>query len=100
MNEKEYLEYFIKYIPHGHHSDEEADYTYNNLRLMIISRINYLNKPKVNKDGYTKQEATTYLESKGYSFDKFLEWMTGQTVGIDQDGGSIYWSYDVERYRE
>lgn len=51
-------------------------------------------------DGYFTEEAREYLENKGYSWKKFLTWMRGQTVSIDEEGRTIYYSYDVERYRE
>jgi len=37
-------------------------------------------------------------EVKEYLFKKFLEWMAGQTVGINDDGSIDYYEYDVERY--
>lgn len=37
-------------------------------------------------------------EVKQYLFDKFLEWLTGQTVGLNEDGSIDYYEYDVERY--
>jgi hypothetical protein len=37
-------------------------------------------------------------EVKEYLFNKFLEWMTGQTVGVNEDGSDDYYDYDVERY--
>jgi len=52
------------------------------------------------EEGYNEEELKTYLNSKGYSYDGFQVWMEGQTVGVDEDGNSIYWSFDVERYME
>jgi len=37
-------------------------------------------------------------EVKDYLFKKFIEWMYGQTVGINKDGSTNYYRYDVERY--
>ena len=51
-------------------------------------------------EDYTESQAKSYILSKGYSWDKFNEWMRGQTVGVDKDGKSVFYSFDVERYRE
>ena len=37
-------------------------------------------------------------EVKEYLFKRFLSWMSGQTVGINEDGSTDYYDYDVERY--
>lgn len=37
-------------------------------------------------------------EVKQYLFDRFLEWMRGQTIGINEDGSDYYYEWDVERY--
>ena len=37
-------------------------------------------------------------EVKNYLFSKFMEWMRGQTIGINPDGSDDYYVYDVERY--
>ena len=55
---------------------------------------------RYNKEDYTEQELKEYLKNKGYSYDKFQEYMIGQTVGIDENGKTLYYSYDIERYRE
>lgn len=30
--------------------------------------------------------------------DEFMEWMKGQTVGLNDDGSLNYYRYDVERW--
>ena len=37
---------------------------------------------------------------KQYLFEQFEEWMTGQTVGVNPDGSTVYYDYDVERFGE
>lgn len=37
-------------------------------------------------------------EVKEYLFNKFNEWMAGQTVGLNKDGSIDYYEYDVEKY--
>ena len=51
------------------------------------------------QEDYSEEELKEYLRCKGYSYDKFQEYMKGQTVGF-HDGGVSYYSYDVERYKE
>ena len=48
---------------------------------------------------FTETDLKRYLELKGYNYEKFQEYMRGQTVGIDSDGGMLYYNYDVMRYR-
>lgn len=38
-------------------------------------------------------------EVKTYLFKQFLEWMKGQTVGINSDGTTNYYVWDVERFK-
>jgi len=38
-------------------------------------------------------------EVKEYLFKKFLKFMRGQTIGINEDGSSDYYECDVERFR-
>lgn len=45
--EKEFLEYFKKYIPTKHRTDAEANYTYNNLHTMLEHRITFLDKKRL-----------------------------------------------------
>jgi hypothetical protein len=42
-----------------------------------------------------EEEVRRYLD--GYS-DEFLEWMNGQTIGINSDGSLDYYDYDVKRF--
>jgi len=39
-------------------------------------------------------------EVKDYLFEQFLEWTNGQTVGINPDGTTDYYKWDVERFGE
>lgn len=52
------------------------------------------------KDDYTDEQVREYLSNKGYSYDSFIEWMRGQTVGVSNEGKVVYYKSDVERYRE
>ena len=37
-------------------------------------------------------------EVKDYLFKQFLNWLKGQTIGVNPDGTINYYKYDVERY--
>lgn len=47
--------------------------------------------------GYTESFLKQEMKSRHYKFEKFLEWMRGQTVGVDNNE-SIYYTEDVLRY--
>ena len=52
-------------------------------------------------DDFTETDLKRYLELKGYNYEKFQEYMRGQTTGINSDdGGVLYYNDDVRRYRE
>ena len=37
-------------------------------------------------------------EVKDYLFKQFLKWINGQTVGLNKDGSTDYYEWDVKRY--
>jgi hypothetical protein len=49
-------------------------------------------------EDYSEEQAKEYLQSKGYSYERFLEWMKGQTVRLE-DGKTFFYNYDVERFK-
>lgn len=102
MNEKDFLQYLLKQIPVSHRTDAEANYTYTNLRWIIKNQLEGIS-PLYDEnypEDYTEEELKEYLKSKGYSYEKFQKWITGQTVGFTEDGTIRYYKHDVERYRE
>lgn len=42
-----------------------------------------------------EKQAKKYLHPY---WDEFLEWLEGQTVGINSDGSIEYYDYDVKRF--
>lgn len=46
----------------------------------------------------TTPEAKSVIEDAGLDWDKFVEWMQGQTVGMYEDGSTNWYVYDVQRY--
>ena len=42
-----------------------------------------------------EKQAQQYLEPY---YEEFLEWMTGQTVGINKDGSTEFYDWDVKRF--
>jgi NOL1/NOP2/fmu family ribosome biogenesis protein len=46
----------------------------------------------------TTQEVTTLIESHGLTFEQFVEWMFGQTVGMNEDGSTNWYDDDVQRF--
>ena len=43
-------------------------------------------------------QARQAIEKAGGSWDVFCEWMTGQTLGKDEDGETDFYDTDVERF--
>lgn len=43
-------------------------------------------------------EVQELIEKAGGSMSEFDDWMTGQTVGIDDNGETDYYDYDVRRF--
>jgi hypothetical protein len=46
----------------------------------------------------TEQQAKTRINQSGKNWDDFLEWMNGQTLGLNPDGTTDYYEYDVETF--
>lgn len=46
----------------------------------------------------TESQARSAIEQAVGSFDTFLEWMRGQTVGMNPDGTADFYEYDVNRF--
>ena len=46
----------------------------------------------------TTEEAKKVVGAENWT--KFIEWMSGQTYGINDDGSTNWYSYDVERFAE
>lgn len=46
----------------------------------------------------TEAEVREKIEQAGGSWETFNDWMTGQTVGLDEDGTINYYEYDVSRF--
>jgi len=44
------------------------------------------------------KEAQKLIKKSGKSFDDFIEWMENQTVAMDEDGETIFFDGDVERF--
>jgi succinate dehydrogenase flavin-adding protein (antitoxin of CptAB toxin-antitoxin module) len=47
-----------------------------------------------------EQEVREYLTDMGLDDDEFFEWMTGQTVGVNEDFSPDYFEHDVKRWVE
>ena len=43
-------------------------------------------------------KAKDEIEKAGGSWEVFLEWMRGQTVGLNEDGTEDIYDYDVNRF--
>lgn len=48
--------------------------------------------------GYTKSYLYGYMEANSYSLDLFKSWMDGQTVGVNDNGETVYYYHDVFRF--
>ena len=46
----------------------------------------------------TIDKAKEEIKKAGGSWDTFNEWMRGQTVGLNEDGTTNLYDYDVERF--
>lgn len=46
----------------------------------------------------TTPEAKSVIEDAGLDWEKFVEWMQGQTVGVYPNGDTNWYVYDVQRY--
>lgn len=44
------------------------------------------------------EEAKKTIEDAGKTWKDFMEWMFGQTVGVDDNGETIWYKHDVERF--
>ena len=40
------------------------------------------------------------LESAGLTWEQFSQWMSGQTVSLDEYGETNFYTYDVKRFIE
>lgn len=47
-----------------------------------------------------REEVERLLSSYGYSFDEFEVFMNGQTVGINEDGSTNFYVWDVEKFTQ
>ena len=45
-----------------------------------------------------ESEAKRQIEAAGGSWDVFLKWMRGQTVGMYENGETDWYEYDVNRF--
>lgn len=45
-----------------------------------------------------EQQVKKLLKENNYTWDQFIEWMQGQTVGINEDGSTDYFDGDVEKF--
>jgi len=45
-----------------------------------------------------KEEVLNLFKRENINWDKFVEWMSGQTMGLDEDGETIFYEDDVLRY--
>lgn len=45
-----------------------------------------------------ESQAKSAIRKAGGSWDVFIEWMSGQTMRLNEDGTSDYYDRDVERY--
>lgn len=49
--------------------------------------------------GYTKSYLSGWMKATGYyDFDAFSVWMSGQTVGVNDNNETVYYYHDVFRY--
>lgn len=46
----------------------------------------------------TEQQAKNKIEQAGGSWETFNKWMCGQTCGINEDGTTDIYEYDVDRF--
>ena len=46
----------------------------------------------------TTPEAKSVIEDAGLDWEKFVDWMRGQTVGMYEDGSTNWYAWDVVRY--
>jgi len=47
-----------------------------------------------------EQEVKKLLKEHKLTWKEFNEWLKGQTVGVNTDGSTDYYSWDVERFIE
>lgn len=45
-----------------------------------------------------EQEAKKLIEEAGGSWEDFVSWMFGQTVGLNDDGSTDWYDWDVKRF--
>jgi hypothetical protein len=46
----------------------------------------------------TEKQAKQKIEKAGGSWKVFKKWMYGQTVGVNEDGTTNYYDWDVEKF--
>jgi len=46
----------------------------------------------------TTKQASKKIKEAGGSWVDFQEWMVGQTMGLNPDGSTDYYEYDVNRF--
>ena len=46
----------------------------------------------------TIKEAKQLIKKAGGSWSVFMKWMNGQTVGMNKDGSTDFYDYDVNRF--
>lgn len=50
------------------------------------------------KNNMLIQEAKDKIKKAGGSWKVFMDWMRGQTVGINKDGTTDFYYYDINRF--
>src|SRR5438132_7237500 len=56
------------------------------------------NHPPFPPQAMTESQTRQTIAAAGGSFETFLQWMGGQTVGMNPDGSTDYYEDDVERF--
>ena len=46
----------------------------------------------------TTHEAKSVIEDAGLDWEKFVDWMQGQTVGMYEDGSTNWYVWDVQKF--
>ena len=44
------------------------------------------------------EQAKKKIKDAGGDWEVFMEWMSGQTVGLNDDGSTDFYDYDVNRF--
>jgi len=46
----------------------------------------------------TEKEVRKLLKENGRTWREFVKWMSGQTLGLNEDGTTDFYDWDVERF--